>query len=119
MKFKLDENIDRRIRSIGPELDLDVDTVVDEGLGGKADPDVVASATREGRFLITLDRGLGDTRSYPPGTHAGIAVLRLDAQDTETMGRAVREFLSRPDLEELDGCVVVARGDDLRVQRPR
>lgn len=28
-------------------------------------------------MLITLDRGMGDIRAYPPGSHAGIVVLRL------------------------------------------
>jgi hypothetical protein len=27
--------------------------------------------------LISLDRGLGDIRAYPPRSHAGIVVLRL------------------------------------------
>jgi len=119
LKFKLDENIDRRIRAVGSDLDRDVDTVNDEGLSGKTDADVVAAAKSGGRFLITLDRGLGDTRSYPPGSHAGIAVLRLDSQDTGTVSQAVRNFLSRPDLEELGGCVVVVRGNLLRIQRPQ
>jgi hypothetical protein len=27
-------------------------------------------------MILTLDRGFGDVRSYPPGSHPGIIVLR-------------------------------------------
>jgi hypothetical protein len=42
----------------------DVDAVAEEQLTGAPDPDVVTAA---GRILISLDRGLGDHRAYPPG----------------------------------------------------
>lgn len=57
----------------------DADTVVAEHLAGAPDSDVVTAATAAGRILITLDRGMGDIRAYPPGSHAGIVVLRLAA----------------------------------------
>jgi hypothetical protein len=43
-----------------------VDTVTEEGLIGAPDHDVVAAATAAGWILISLDRGLGDIRAYPP-----------------------------------------------------
>ena len=51
-----------------------------EGLGGAPDRDVVAAATAAERILVSLNRGLGDIRAYPPGSHAGIVVLRLTDQ---------------------------------------
>jgi predicted nuclease of predicted toxin-antitoxin system len=59
---------------------FDVDTVLDESLGGRNDPDVLAAATAEGRMLLTLDRGFGDARAYPPGSHPGIVGLRPEDQ---------------------------------------
>jgi predicted nuclease of predicted toxin-antitoxin system len=47
---------------------------------GAPDREVVAAATAAGRILISLDRGLGDIRAYPPGSHADIVVLRLNDQ---------------------------------------
>jgi hypothetical protein len=29
------------------------------------------SPTAENRLLVTLDRGFGDVRPYPPGSHGG------------------------------------------------
>jgi hypothetical protein len=48
-----------------------VDTVLDEQLGGHKDSVVVQAATDDDRMVITLDRGVGDIRNFPPGSHAG------------------------------------------------
>ena len=77
MKFKLDENLPVSSTAILTSAGHDVDTVTQEGLIGAPDRDVVTAATAAGRILISLDRGLGDIRTYPPGSHAGIVVLRL------------------------------------------
>ena len=80
MKFKLDENLPVSSTAILASAGHDVDTVTDEDLAGAPDRDVVAAATTAGRILVSLDRGLGDIRAYPPGSHTGIVVLRLTDQ---------------------------------------
>lgn len=77
MKLKLDENLPSRAINVLRALGHDVETAVEEGLAGEDDPVLLAAATSEGRLLVTMDRGLGDIRAYPPGTHAGILVIRL------------------------------------------
>ena len=67
----------------------DVDTVIDENLVSAPDRDVVAAATSAERILVSLDRGLGDIRAYPPGSHAGIVVLRLTDQSAASAIKAV------------------------------
>jgi predicted nuclease of predicted toxin-antitoxin system len=71
VRLKLDENLPDVAREAAVALGHDVDTVADEGLGGAPDPDVLAAAASEDRFVVTLDRGFGDVRRYPPGSHAG------------------------------------------------
>lgn len=43
----------------------------DEGLSGAKDPVVFTAICADGRMLLTLDRGFGDVRAYPPGSHPG------------------------------------------------
>jgi uncharacterized protein (DUF433 family) len=69
----------------------DVDSVEEEGLPGADDPTVSQAATADGRLIITMDRGFGDIQRYPPGSHAGILVLRVDDQSAVS----VVETLSR------------------------
>lgn len=118
MRLKLDENLPDDAREAAAGLGHDVDTVVDEALGGASDPDVLSAAVHDDRFVVTLDRGFGDIRRYPPGTHAGIAVLRVDSQDARTVVDALRTFLGNDALGDLRGCIVVVRGHLVRIRRP-
>lgn len=118
MRLKLDENIPADASVVARELGHDVDTVNAEGLTGAPDVDVLAAASGDGRLLLTLDRGFGDVRAHPPGTHAGIVVLRTSSQDPAMVKDALRAFLASGELGDLAGCVVVVRGHLVRVRRP-
>ena len=102
MRVKLDENLPDSVLSILAGAGHDVDTARAEGLRGAKDVAVLAGASADGRLLLTLDRGLGDIRAYPP--------------------RAIRHAIERIgvtiDLDNLHGCVAVWRDGELRVRRP-
>ena len=93
MKFKPGENLPASATAILTSAGHDVDTVTHEGLTGAPDQDVVATATAAGRILISLDRGLGDIRAYPPASHAGIVVLRLTDQPAAAATKAVSDLV--------------------------
>lgn len=118
MKVKLDENMPRRAAEVFTRAGHEVDTVLDEGLGGAGDPEVLAAAGSAGRLLVTLDRGLGDVRAYPPGTHAGVLVLRPAEQSAASVAALVAEVLTG-DLETLAGTIAVAQPGLLRIRRPQ
>ncbi|WP_396349630.1 DUF5615 family PIN-like protein [Geodermatophilus sp. DSM 44513] len=80
------------------------------------DPQVVAAAAATGRLLITLDRGLGDIRAYPPGSHAGILVLRASDQSPPTVAAAPSEVVAGHNLTTLTGTVTVAQPGLLRIR---
>ena len=118
MKFKLDENLPASSTAILTGVGHDVDTVADEGLTGAADQDVVTTATAAGRILISLDRGLGDIRSYPPGSHTGIVVLRLTDQSAAAVSQAISDLTALTNLESLAGAVAVLQRGLLRIRHP-
>ena len=118
MKFKLDENLPASVVARLTDAGHDVDTVAEEQLTGAPDPDVVTAATAAGRILISLDRGLGDIRAYPPGSHAGIIVLRLTDQSAATVTKAIGDLASTPDLDKLAGAVTVMQRGLLRIRHP-
>ncbi len=118
MKLKLDENLPRDLADDLAAGGLDIDTVVDEGLGGAADEAVVEAATADDRILLTLDRGVGDLRRFPPGSHAGVVVLRPTSQDPESIIALSARLLRSEDLDDLVGCVVVVDPLRVRIRRP-
>jgi len=92
-RFKTDENLPETAATLLRAAGHDVTTALEEGLGGVADPRVAAACRTERRALLTLDRGLGDIRAYPPAEYDGIVVLRLRVQDIDTILASVRHLL--------------------------
>jgi predicted nuclease of predicted toxin-antitoxin system len=118
VKFKLDENLPVSSVAILASAGHDVDTVPVEGITGAPDPDVVAAATGSRRIPITLDVGLGDMRAYPPGSHAGIIVLRLPDQSAATVTKAIADLASLTEPRSLAGAVAVMQRGLLRIRHP-
>ena len=117
MRLKLDENLPEEARLAAASLGHEVDTVIDEGLEGAGDSESCRSR-RDQRFVVTLDRGFGDIRRYPPGSHPVSLSSALGTRTWPTVAATVRSFLSNEQLGDLTGCIVVVRGHLVRVRRP-
>lgn len=63
--FKLDENLPADAVSLLAQDQHDVSSVVQQGLGGHADPDVSRVCRSEGRALVTLDLDFANVRVHP------------------------------------------------------
>jgi predicted nuclease of predicted toxin-antitoxin system len=118
VKFKLDENLPVSATSVLAAAGHDVDTVPGEQLTGRPDQDVVAASAAAQRVLISLDVGLGDIRAYPPGSHAGIVILRLADQSAATVSKAIGDLASLAEPENLAGAVAVLQRGLLRIRHP-
>jgi predicted nuclease of predicted toxin-antitoxin system len=118
VKFKLDENLPASAASVLAAAGHDVDTVPAEHLAGRPDHDIVAASTAAERVLISLDVGLGDIRAYPPGSHAGILILRLADQSATTVIKAIEDLASLAQPASLAGTVAVLQRGLLRIRHP-
>jgi len=118
MRIKLDENVPRRLAERLSAVGHDVDTVPDEGIGGRDDDTVWRSAQQSGRFLVTQDLDFSDVRRYAPGTHHGLLLVRLRKPSaTALIGRIEAIFVTET-VQEWQRCFVVATDHKLRVRRP-
>jgi predicted nuclease of predicted toxin-antitoxin system len=117
VRIKLDENLPLSAATVLAERGHDVDTVIAEGLTGAPDADIVAAASAAARLLLTLDRGLGDIRRYPPGSHAGIVVVRPADQSAVAVREVVTGLAAGSQLEALTGLVAVVQHGLLRIRR--
>ena len=118
MKFKLDENLPVSSAATLTSVGHDVDTVTQEGLIGAPDRDIVAAATEAGTDPDLPGPGLGDIRAYPPGSHAGIVVLRLTDQSAAAAIKAVSDLATLTNPDSLAGAVAVLQRGLLRIHRP-
>ena len=93
-------------------------SVIDEGLSGILDPGLWDIVQKEHRLLITGDKAFANIRKYPPGTHAGVLLLRPDEDGITPIMDLIYEVLKLNILENLKGCVAVATPKNIRVRRP-
>jgi predicted nuclease of predicted toxin-antitoxin system len=118
VKVKLDENLPASLAEVLIADGHEVDTVLTEGLGGRDDPEIAAAARADERLLLTLDKGFADIRTYPPGTHPGMLVLRLPDESAASVRAAVTELVAHHRLAELAGTVTVLQHGRLRIRFP-
>jgi predicted nuclease of predicted toxin-antitoxin system len=119
MRIKLDENIPVGIASHLTIIGHDVDTVLDEKLGGQSDEVVWKAAQSEGRFFITQDLDFSDIRRFAPGTHHGILLIRLYMPDRSTLFKRIAALFADNDSAQWNGCFLILGENKLRIIHPR
>ena len=111
-RIKLDENMPAAALAELRAARWDVDTVAEEGLAGESDATVWAATQAASRFLVTQDLDFADSRRYPPGTHAGVLVIRrLDGSAAVT--HATLQVLTAY-TDSLAGALIVTDGKRVR-----
>jgi predicted nuclease of predicted toxin-antitoxin system len=118
VKVKLDEHLPPSASAVLDKAGNDVHTVIAEGLGGQSYAVVFHAAQDEERLLVTLDRGFADVRSYPPGSHRGILVLRPLDQQPLAICEMRHGVVTKWSLEQFVGCNVIVSEHAIRIRRP-
>ena len=117
MHIKIDEDLPiaatLRLRKAG----YDASSVPDQGLGGWKDTRIWQAVQEDGQFLITADKGFGDLRRYPPGTHGGVLLLRPDEDGIRPVLDLLDHVLSAYRVESLAGLLIVATPRGIRIRR--
>ena len=116
MTVKLDENLPVEAADLLREAGHDAATVLEQSMGGAADPHVAATCRREGRALVTLDTDFADIRTYPPEECSGLLVLRLRRQSKPYVLDALRRVLPLMDAEAIRGRLWIVEEERVRVR---
>ena len=118
-RLKVDENLPREIAELLNTHGYDAVTVLDQGWSGMADDDLWQRVQAEKRWLVTADKEFADLRLYPPGTHAGVILMRSDEGGLEDYLQLSGTAIERLDLDEIAGAVVVVSKRGVRIRRAR
>jgi predicted nuclease of predicted toxin-antitoxin system len=116
VRLKLDESIPAELADDLAALGHDVDSVQGEGLTGVSDARVAASARAADRVLLTLDKGLGDIRRFPPRRYAGIVLFRLEQKGRGAVREAVLRLFPRVGSTPLAGRLIVVTPSSIRTR---
>jgi predicted nuclease of predicted toxin-antitoxin system len=117
MHIKVDEDLPKAAVQMLRRQGHEALSVIEQGMGGTKDPPLCRAIQAEHRFLVTADKGFGDIRSYPPGTHQGILLLRPDQAGIRPVLDLLERVLAAYDLETLAGTIVVATPRGVRIRR--
>jgi predicted nuclease of predicted toxin-antitoxin system len=116
-RLKVDEDLPRQIADLLEARGHDAGTVVGQGLQGIADAILWPRVQQELRWFVTADKGFGDLRRYPPGTHAGVILLRAREESRRAYLELAEKAVSRLDLDQLSGAVIVVTPRGIRMRR--
>ncbi len=106
MRIKLDENLPAEIAPRLRSLGHDVHTTQEE-LSGADDNGIWDVTQSEGRFLVTQDLDFSDERKFLPGTHYGIALIRLRQPNRRSLVRRTEQVFRFENISTWPGCFVV------------
>ena len=115
-RFKLDENLPRDAQLWLRAAGHDVDTVLNEQLGGATDSAVFQACEAEGRILVTLDLDFADIRQYPPESHSGIWVLRPARQSAAVITALLKAAAKLLDSEPTVGRLWIIDAERVRIR---
>ncbi|MFQ5437090.1 MAG: DUF5615 family PIN-like protein [Anaerolineae bacterium] len=117
MHIKVDEDIPPVAATWLKDRNYEASTVVEQGMGGWKDDRLWQAVRADRHFLLTADKGFGDMRFYPPGSHTGILLLRPDEDGIRPILDLLKMVLAQVDLAQLQGVIAVATPRGLRVRR--
>jgi predicted nuclease of predicted toxin-antitoxin system len=118
LKFKLDENLDVRLAAAMQAKGLDGDTVSSEALSGISDEGIFEVCKTTDRVLITLDLDFANPFRFPPGSAAGIIVLRPQNVNLSQVRSLLFHALARLKEESIKGRLWIVESGRVRVYVP-
>lgn len=117
--FLVDEDLPRSTAPALHHAGFAAEDVRDVGLRGQSDERVFDYAQAHHQVLVTADMGFANIIRFPPGSHAGIVVLRVpDELPTSAANHELLRALSDLAREDFTGLLVIVEVGRTRLHRP-
>ncbi len=119
MRFLIDEDLPRSTSSLLRHHGHEALDVRDIGLRGASDTDIAAYAQKQGLCLLTGDLHFSNIGNYPPGSYAGLVVLRPPTNATSsTILTLIEGFLLQNHVVgQLNGKLAIVEPGRLRIRK--
>ena len=116
MKFKIDENLPQETADFFKREGFDALTVLEQGMGGSTDEQLISICRQEKRALVTLDLDFSDIRAYPPSSYEGIILLRISNQSKANIMRLLEQVPLLLKQEPLVGQLWIIETERIRIR---
>ena len=117
LRIKVDEDVPTELTGLLREAGHDATSVNDQHLTGSPDRRVWDVVQTENRLFITADKGFANAQLHPPGTHAGVILIRLPQESRSAYLALTKKLLGKFDLQVASGAIVVATPHTIRIYR--
>lgn len=114
--FLIDECVSFQTYLLINTLGFTVKTVLDITHSGATDSDIFKIAQNQSLVIVTLDRGFGDIRIYPPNSHNGIIVLKAYGLNSLQQCHTVLEMLLKVE-SDFNGSLFIVDGNRYRKKK--
>lgn len=116
MRFLLDECLSQRLVSLLAAAGHDVIHVVDSGLAGRVDDDILEAARVEGRVLVSSDTDFGELLVRQDAPLPSLILFRQGNRAPEHQAETLLGNLEQV-ADDLDaGAIVVFTNDNIRIR---
>lgn len=97
---------------------METEHVIDAGVRGRSDDEILEHAKRNERVLVTADLGFANLVRYTLGSHPGIVVARFPNDvSNRLVNESVASALNSVSAEELKGGLLIVEPGRLRLRR--
>jgi predicted nuclease of predicted toxin-antitoxin system len=112
-RFLVDEDVNYEVVEYLRDSGWNAESVLDVGLQGHPDENVLAYAWKHDRVLLTHDDGFLDDQKHPPTRNPGVVILPGGSGDTQALIASVRivHHLVGRYRELWRGAKIVINGD--------
>lgn len=92
-RFVVDEDLPEAVTVMLKQMGYWAEHIRQISLRGASDQEVFQYAQSQNAMLITADKGFGDVRRFPIGSHYGIIVLRLKKRNRDNILLRFRQVI--------------------------
>lgn len=113
--FLADENVAPRVIEALRKESFDVLSVYDTGLSETPDEEILKTAQRRKRIILTHDKDFGNLIRQPYVSHGGVILLRLRNQTPQNVICHLIPFLKKINLAKIKNRLVIFQEGKIRI----
>jgi predicted nuclease of predicted toxin-antitoxin system len=117
VKLFLDENLSPQLAAELRTAGHDAVAVLEVGLSGATDEQVLHFAVENGRVLVTLDADFANVMRFPPAQTLGVVRLKVHPATEERIRQAIRRALLYLQNIDITGRLAVVDEDKIRIRQ--
>jgi predicted nuclease of predicted toxin-antitoxin system len=117
VRFLIDECISARLASYLQDAGHDAVHVLQEGLGGAPDSEIMAEAARQQRVVISTDTDFGELLAQQSATTPSVLLFRRTRHDPRTLADTLLANLADAAQYLDEGAIVVITKDRMKLRR--